>query len=43
MYLGVRLNENGGMESEVKRKIDMAAAAVGALTEPVFANKELHK
>ena len=43
VYLGVRLSENSGMESELERRIDMAAAAVGALREPVFGNKELSK
>ena len=31
------------MESELERRIGMAATAVGALREPVFANKELSK
>ena len=43
VYLGVRLSENGGMESELERRIGMAATAVGALREPVFGNKELSK
>ena len=43
VYLGVRLSENGGMESELERTIGMAATAVGALREPVFGNKELSK
>ena len=36
VYLGVRLSENGGMESELEWGIGMAASAVGALREPVF-------
>ena len=43
VYLGVRLSENGGMESELERRIGMAATAVGALREPIFGNKELSK
>ena len=43
VYLRVRLNENGGMESELEWKIGMAATAVGALREPVFGNKELSR
>ena len=43
VYLGVRLGENGGMESELERRIGMAATTVGALREPVFGNKELSK
>ena len=43
VYLGVRLSENGGMESELERRIGMAATAVGALREPVLGNKELSK
>ena len=43
VYLGVRLSENGGMESELERRIGMAATAVGALREPNFGNKELSK
>ena len=43
VYLGVRLSENGAMESELERRIGMAATAVGALTEPAFGNKELSK
>ena len=43
VYLGVRLSENGGMESELERRIGMAATTVGALREPVFGNKELSK
>ena len=39
VYLGVRLSENGGMESELERRIGMAATAVGALREPIFGNK----
>ena len=35
VYLGVRLSENGGMESELERRIGMAATTVGALREPV--------
>ena len=43
VYLGVRLSENGGMESELERRIGMAATTVGALREPVFGNKGLSK
>ena len=39
--LGVRLSEKGRMESELERRIGMAATTVGALREPVFGNKEL--
>ena len=39
----IRLSENGGMESEMKRRIGMAATTVGAPREPVFGNKELPK
>ena len=42
VYLGVRLSENGGIESELER-IGMAAITVGALREPVCGNKELSK
>ena len=41
--LGVRLSENGWMESELERRIGMAATTVGALSEPVYGNKELSK
>ena len=41
--LGVRLSEKGRMESELERRIGMAATTVGALREPVFGNKELSK
>ena len=43
VYLGVRLSENGGMESELEQRIGMAATTVWALREPVFGNKELCK
>ena len=33
VYLGVRLSKNGGMESELERRIGMAATTVGALRE----------
>ena len=39
VYLGVRLSENGGMESELERRIGMTATAVEALREPIFGNK----
>ena len=40
MYLGVRLSENGRMESELERRIGRAAAVVGFLRKTVFGNKE---
>ena len=43
IYLGVRLSDNGEMESELEHKIGLAATAAGALREPVFGNKELSK
>ena len=43
VYLGVRLSENGGMESELEWRIGMAATRVGALREPIFGNKQLSK
>ena len=43
VYLGLRLSENGGMESELEWRIGMAATAVGTLREPVLGNKELSK
>ena len=43
VYLGVRLSENGGMESEQERRIGVAATTVGELREPVFGNNELSK
>ena len=43
VYLGVRLSENGGMGSELERRIGMAATTVRALREPVFGNKELSR
>ena len=43
VYLGVRLSENGEMDSELERRIGMAATTLGALREPVFGNKELSK
>ena len=39
VYLGVRLSENGGMESELEQRIGMAATTAKALREPVFGNK----
>ena len=36
VYLGVKLSENGGMESELEWGIGVAATAVEALREPVF-------
>ena len=41
MYLGVRLSENGRMESESERRIGRAATVVGSLRKTVFGNKEL--
>ena len=41
VYLGVRLSENSGMESELEWRIGMAATAVGALRKPDFGNKKL--
>ena len=41
--LGTRLSVNGGMESELEQRIDMAATAVGTLREPDFGNKEMSK
>ena len=38
VYRGVRLSENGGMESELVWGIGIAATAAGALREPVFGN-----
>ena len=43
VYLGVRLSENGRMESELERRIGMAATTVGGVRGPVFGNKELSK
>ena len=40
VYLGVRLSENGRMESELER-IGRAATVVGSLRKTVFGNKEL--
>ena len=36
VYLGVRLSENGRMESELERGIGMAPTTVGALRENQF-------
>ena len=41
VYLGVRLSENGRMESELERRIGRAATVVGALRRAVFGNREL--
>ena len=41
MYLGVRLSENGRMESELERRIGKAATVVGSLKKTAFRNKEL--
>ena len=43
IYLGVWLSHNGEMESELERRIGMAATAAGTLRELVFENKELSK
>ena len=43
IYLGVRLSDNGEMESELEQRIGMAATTAGALRAPVFGNKELSK
>ena len=40
VYLGVRLSENGRMESELERRIVRAATVVGSLRKMVFGNKE---
>ena len=39
VYLGIRLSENGGMESELEWRIGMAATAIGALREPDLGTK----
>ena len=41
VYLGVRLSENGRMESELERRINRAATIVVALRKTVFGNREL--
>ena len=41
MYLGVRLSENGIMESELERRIGRATTVMGALRRTVFGNREL--
>ena len=43
MYLGVRLSDNGEVESDLEWRIGMAATAAGALRGSVFGNKELSK
>ena len=40
-YLGMRLSENGRMESELERRIGGAATVLGALRKMVFGNREL--
>ena len=41
LYVGMMLSENGGMESELERRIGKAATSVGALCNIVFGNWEL--
>ena len=41
VYLGVRLSENGGVESELERRIGRAVTVVGSLRKMIFGNKEL--